>query len=111
MITHPAFMVQAWSIRETALHLDILAQTESLFALSNGHIGLRGNFDEGEPHGLPGTYLNSVHELRPLVFDNVITAHPHIDIGGEIPKVIFFDKIKRLFYSHFHILRGGQQCL
>jgi len=57
MIKHPAFTVEEWSVRETALHLDILAQTESLFALSNGHIGLRGNLDEGEPHGLPGTYL------------------------------------------------------
>ena len=37
-----------------------LAQTESVFALSNGHIGLRGNLDEGEPHGLPGTYLGSL---------------------------------------------------
>ena len=32
----------------------LLAQSESLFALSNGHIGVRGNLDEGEPHGLPG---------------------------------------------------------
>ena len=48
------------------LDLDVLAQTESLFALSNGHIGLRGNLDEGEPHGLPGTYLNSFYEVTPL---------------------------------------------
>ena len=68
MITHPTFKVEDWSIHETGLHLDILAQTESLFALSNGHIGLRGNLDEGEPHGLPGTYLNSFYELRPLPY-------------------------------------------
>lgn len=64
MITHPAFTVEAWTIREAAFNLDVLAQTESIFALSNGHIGLRGNLDEGEPHDLPGTYLNSVYELR-----------------------------------------------
>ena len=46
----------------------MLPQTESVFALANGHIGLRGNLDEGEPHGLPGTYLNSVYELRPLAY-------------------------------------------
>ena len=39
-----------------------------MFALANGHLGLRGNLDEGEPHGLPGTYLNSVYELRPLAY-------------------------------------------
>src|SRR6202158_4983899 len=68
MIEHPAFPVEEWSVRETELHLDSLAQTESIFALSNGHIGLRGNLDEGEPHGLPGTYLNSFYELRPLPY-------------------------------------------
>jgi alpha,alpha-trehalose phosphorylase len=62
------FPVDEWSVREVGLHLDTLAQTESIFALSNGHIGLRGNLDEGEPHGLPGTYLNSFYELRPLPY-------------------------------------------
>ncbi|MEV6860518.1 glycosyl hydrolase family 65 protein [Streptosporangium subroseum] len=66
MIQHPSFAVEPWSVREHHLHLDVLAQTESVFALSNGHIGLRGNLDEGEPCGQPGTYLNSVYELRAL---------------------------------------------
>ena len=66
MIQHPSFRVEPWSLHETSLNLDLLPQTESLFALSNGHIGLRGNLDEGEPHGFPGTYLNGYYELRPL---------------------------------------------
>src|SRR3989440_12503143 len=68
MIEHPAFTVEEWSVRELGLHLDTLAQTESIFALSNGHIGLRGNIDEGDPYGLPGTYLNSFYETRPLPY-------------------------------------------
>ena len=68
MITHPAFVVEPWSVRETELDLDVLAQSESVFALSNGHIGLRANLDEGEPFGIPGTYLNSFFELRPLPY-------------------------------------------
>jgi alpha,alpha-trehalose phosphorylase len=39
-----------------------------VLALSNGHIGMRGTLDEGEPHGLPGTYLNGVYETRPLPY-------------------------------------------
>jgi alpha,alpha-trehalose phosphorylase len=66
MIQHPSFRVEPWSLHETKLSLDVLAQTESLFALSNGVIGLRGNLDEGEPHGMPGSYLNGFYELRPL---------------------------------------------
>ena len=68
MTKHPALTVEEWRLRETELHLNALGQTESLFALSNGHIGLRGNLDEGEPHSLPGTYLNSVYELLPLPY-------------------------------------------
>ena len=68
MIQHPAFPVEPWAVRETKLDLDKLAQTESVFALSNGHIGLRGNLDEGEPFGLPGTYLSGFYEVRPLPY-------------------------------------------
>ena len=68
MINHPAFVVEPWSVHETELQLDRLSQTESIFALGNGHIGLRGNLDEGEPAGLPGTYLGGFHEVRPLPY-------------------------------------------
>ena len=76
MIDHPAFTVEPWAVRECELDLDRLAQTESVFALANGHIGLRGNLDEGEPHGLPGTYLNSVYELRPLPYAEAGYGYP-----------------------------------
>ncbi len=76
MIEHPAFPIEEWSIRETELHLDTLAQSESIFALSNGHIGLRGNLDEGEPFGIPGTYLNSFYEVRPLPYAEGGYAYP-----------------------------------
>ncbi len=66
MIEHPQFSPEPWAVRETELDLDMLAQTESVFALSNGHIGLRGNLDEGEPHGLPGTYLTSFYDVTAL---------------------------------------------
>jgi alpha,alpha-trehalose phosphorylase len=68
VIRQSAFAVEPWCLRETKLDPDLLAQTESVFALSNGHLGWRGNLDEGEPHGLPGTYLNGVYALRPLPY-------------------------------------------
>lgn len=76
MITDEAFPVEPWQVRETELRLDLLPQTESLFALSNGHIGLRGNLDEGEPHGLPGTYLNGFYEIRPLPYAEAGFGYP-----------------------------------
>ncbi|MFI1562039.1 glycoside hydrolase family 65 protein [Streptomyces sp. NPDC020490] len=76
MITHRSYTVEPWCVRETELHLDVLAQSESVFALSNGHVGWRGNLDEGEPHGLPGSYLNGVHELHPLPYAEAGYGYP-----------------------------------
>ena len=76
MITHPAFTVEPWCVRESHLDLEVLPQTESVFALSNGHIGLRANLDEGEPFGIPGTYLNSFYEVRPLPYAEVAYGLP-----------------------------------
>ncbi len=76
MITGDNFTIEPWHIRETSLDLDLLDESESLFALSNGHIGMRGNLDEGEPHGLPGTYLNSFYEVRPLPYAEAGFGYP-----------------------------------
>jgi alpha,alpha-trehalose phosphorylase len=76
MIDHPAYPVEPWTIRETEMHLDALASSESVFALSNGHIGLRGNLDEGEPYGLPGTYLGGFYETRPLPYAEAGFGYP-----------------------------------
>jgi alpha,alpha-trehalose phosphorylase len=66
MIGQEVYEVEPWAVRERQLNLDLLGQSESIFALSNGHIGLRGNLDEGEPFTVPGTYLNAFYEVRPL---------------------------------------------
>jgi alpha,alpha-trehalose phosphorylase len=76
VIDHPAFPVEPWAVRETELDLDRLAATESVFALSNGHLGLRGNLDEGEPYGVPGTYLAGFYEARPLPYAEAGYGYP-----------------------------------
>ena len=76
MITNRAYAVEPWTVRETRLELDFLAQSESVFALSNGHVGWRGNLDEGEPHGLPGSYLGGVFETHPLPYAEAGYGYP-----------------------------------
>jgi alpha,alpha-trehalose phosphorylase len=76
VIAEDVFAVEPWAIPERELHLELLSQTESIFALSNGHIGLRGNLDEGEPWGLPGTYLNGFYEVRPLPYAEAGYGYP-----------------------------------
>jgi len=94
VIKHAVFHVEPWSLRERALDLDVLAQTESVFALSNGHLGWRGNLDEGEPHGLPGSYLNGVYEERPLGFAEAIYGRPQ---SGQTIINVANGKLIRLF--------------
>ena len=62
------FQVAPWELRWNSLDLTALERTESIFALSNGHIGMRGSLEEGEPCGLPGTYLNGFYEQHPLPY-------------------------------------------
>lgn len=62
------YEITPWQLRWEGLHLDELQRTESTFALSNGHIGMRGSLEEGEPRGLPGTYLNGFYENRTLPY-------------------------------------------
>jgi len=76
VIEHDAYPTEPWAVRETRLDLDFLAQSESIFALANGHLGLRGNLDEGEPRALSGTYLNGFYESIPLSYGETAYGNP-----------------------------------
>jgi alpha,alpha-trehalose phosphorylase len=53
---------------ERAYNPEYTAQTETLFALGNGYLGIRGSFEEGEPSYQPGTLLNGYYETRPISY-------------------------------------------
>ena len=93
MIGHDSFPTEEWVLRETGLDLSRLANTESIFALSNGHIGLRGNLEEGEPHGMPGTYLNSFYETKPLPYAEPGYGDPEV---GQVMINVTNGKVIRL---------------
>lgn len=64
---------EPWVVRESStspadLDPESLRQSESRFALANGHVGIRGGLDEGAPSGMPGTYLNSLFEVLDLTY-------------------------------------------
>jgi len=94
VIKQAAFAVEPWSLREDAFDVEYLAQTESLFALSNGHLGWRGNLDEGEPHVLPGSYLNGVYESHPLPYAETSYGMPE---SGQTLVNVTNGKLIRLF--------------
>jgi alpha,alpha-trehalose phosphorylase len=101
-------IVDSWRLVEPELDVDRLAQTESLFALSNGHIGLRGNLDEGDPHSLPGTYLNSLYESRPLPYAEAGYGYPEsgqsvINVtNGKLIRLLLDDEPFDIRYGELH---------
>ena len=105
MIENEPYGVEPWRLTESSLDLDLIAQSESVFALSNGHIGLRGNLDEGEPHGLPGTYLNSLYEDRPLPYAEAGYGFP--DMGQTVINVTNGKIIRLLVNDEPFDLRYG----
>jgi alpha,alpha-trehalose phosphorylase len=106
VIRHPAYQVEPWCLRETELDLDVLAQSESLFALSNGHIGWRGNLDEGEPYGLPGSYLNGVYESRPLPYAEAGYGYP--EAGQTVINVTNAKLVRLLVDDQPFDIRSGE---
>ena len=63
-----SFPIEPWALTEVGVDHASLGVNESVFALANGHIGMRGSFEEGEPVVVPGTYLNGFFEERPLPY-------------------------------------------
>ena len=108
MIRQAGYGVEPWELREAELDLSLLGQSESIFALSNGHIGLRGNLDEGDPHGLPGTYLNSLYEVRPLPYAEAGYGFPDdgqtvINVtNGKIIRLLVNDEPLDMRYGTVH---------
>jgi alpha,alpha-trehalose phosphorylase len=71
-----SFPIEPWSLTEIGLDHASLGVHESVFALANGHIGMRGSFEEGEPVVVPGTYLNGFFEERPLPYAEAGYGYP-----------------------------------
>jgi alpha,alpha-trehalose phosphorylase len=108
VIANAPYGVEPWRLTEASLDLSLLAQSESVFALSNGHVGLRGNLDEGEPHGLPGTYLNSMYEDRPLPYAEAGYGFPETGqtvvnvTNGKIIRLLVNDEPFDIRYGVLH---------
>ncbi|MFT4299351.1 MAG: glycosyl hydrolase family 65 protein [Aeromicrobium sp.] len=60
------FPVDEWRLVETAFDAGDLGVTETLFAVGNGYLGLRGNVEEGRDSYAHGTFLNGFHETWPI---------------------------------------------
>ena len=65
-----------WGLGLDGVDVDRLPHRESVFALSNGHLGWRGVLDEGDPVGIAGCYANGVFETHPMPYSEPGYAYP-----------------------------------
>ncbi len=68
MKDHKTIDDSTWVLKETAFSPAVLGKNETLFALGNGNLGLRGDFEEENPHFHRGTYINGFFEKEPIVY-------------------------------------------
>jgi alpha,alpha-trehalose phosphorylase len=57
-----------WNVIERAFRPDFLAQLETMLAVGNGYIGMRGCPEEGGPNVENGTFVNGFYETWPIVY-------------------------------------------
>ena len=57
-----------WNIIEKRFNPEFLAQSETMAALGNGYLGMRGCPEEGGPNAENGTFINGFHETWPIVY-------------------------------------------
>ncbi|WP_210505555.1 glycoside hydrolase family 65 protein [Naasia sp. SYSU D00057] len=56
------FPVDPWRLREVVYHPEAMDVSETLFAVGNGFLGMRGNSAEGRVAHEHGTFVNGLHE-------------------------------------------------
>jgi alpha,alpha-trehalose phosphorylase len=57
-----------WNVIEKRFHPEFLAQLETMMALGNGYLGMRGCPEEGGPNAENVTLINGFYETRPIVY-------------------------------------------
>ena len=61
-IDRQRFPAEPWRLVETQFDPSDLGVTETLFAVGNGYLGMRGNVSEGHDAYAHGTFINGFHE-------------------------------------------------
>ena len=68
LYAYRASPAREWEVVEHRIPRESLAAAESVFAVGNGYLGLRGAPEEGAPADDPGAVLNGFHETWPIVY-------------------------------------------
>lgn len=62
------YPIDDWRIVERRFSMRYLEHNETIFAIGNGYLGMRGNLDDGRPIAQSGTYINGFYESWPITY-------------------------------------------
>ena len=62
------YPIEEWRLVERTFAPQYLPQGETIFAIANGYLGMRGAYEEGEPAYRHGTFINGFHETWPIPY-------------------------------------------
>src|SRR6266478_9816591 len=108
MPPHDDCPADEWNVIEKAFHPDFLAQLETVLALGNGYLGMRGCPEEGGPNAENGTFINGFYETRPIVYGE--EAYGFAKTGQTIVNVTD-SKIIKLFVDDEPFWLPNAHCL
>ncbi|OPA79155.1 family 65 glycosyl hydrolase [Paenibacillus selenitireducens] len=118
-----------WNISNDGLTAEALLTQESIFALGNGYLGVRGNFEEGYAEGMNsirGTYVNAFHDVISIPYGEKLNAFPstqqklvngidaqsiRLYIGEEEETFSLFEGMVVSYERHLHLDKGYAERL
>jgi len=62
------YRADEWNVIEKGFHPQFLAQSETILALGNGYLGMRGCPEEGGPNAENSTLINGFYESWPIIY-------------------------------------------
>src|SRR5262245_45223218 len=62
------YPIEEWRLVERTFAPQFLHQGETIFAIANGYLGMRGAYLEGTPVSRHGTFINGFHETWPIPY-------------------------------------------
>jgi len=108
-----------WKIAEPGYDVHQIGKYETLFALGNGYLGLRGDFEEKTPAFHRGTYINGFFEKEPIAYGETAYGYAEnhetilnlpdakiitVTVGGE---EFILDSAEIQSYGRYLDLHGG----
>jgi alpha,alpha-trehalose phosphorylase len=99
------YPIDPWRIVEKEFYPRFLEQTETIFTMANGYLGMRGCCEEGTPVFENGTYINGFYETWPICYGE--EAHGFAKEGQTIVNVTDTKTIKLFVDDEPFLLRDA----